>query len=648
MLARRVALLRTLNRIGWRRVFLVARHRRRKRSGFYETACPLKDWPADPVPLRTPFKVPQAFDQTPLEDAERIVSGELRYFSWKWLPRPSNWHVNPLTGHESPAMHWSRMGEFDAAHGDVKWTWEASRLDWASTLARAYAATQQARYAEAFSTLLEGWRTQNPPNLGVNWFCAQECSLRMMALLHAAAAFGPTPAIAGTVQALAERIEPTIGYGVGQHNNHGISEAAALFLAGVCLPDHPRSEVWRDSGHALLSSLICEQFANDGSYVQHSFIYHRVAMRCALLAFLAAREFGHRFPHEVEARVLNGARFLRSLMANPDTGRLPNYGANDGANPLSLSSTDYLDFRPIVQLAYALLPGERAFPPGHWDEELGWFGIEPQKLAEAPREPEAAVRADDGGYYALRGGRLYAFIRVPKYTDGRPSQADALHLDVWLDGQPAAIDSGTYSYNDSEGWWKHFRGTEAHNTVVVDGNDQMPTASRFLFTDWTKTEVHFGRLDTPDADGTAMREYSTPYGTTFVADGPSVCGVSYAYRQSGLGVIHERIVSLGLELVTVTDNLHCRVPRTIAVRWHLAGSWVPTDRGAKRASDGLQITILRGMGEPLTVALENPGPPQGTASEHYGELTPITLVTATFVGNGHESVSTTFGGQWAR
>ena len=45
---------------------------------------------------------------------------------------------------------------------------------------------------------------------------------------------------------------------------------------------------------------------------------------------------------------------------NLDTGDGPNVGANDGARLIQLTNTKYRDFRPTVQLSYALFFNERA------------------------------------------------------------------------------------------------------------------------------------------------------------------------------------------------------------------------------------------------------------------------------------------------
>jgi asparagine synthase (glutamine-hydrolysing) len=78
-------------------------------------------------------------------------------------------------------------------------------------------------------------------------------------------------------------------------------------------------------------------------------------------------------------------------------------------------------------------------------------------------------------------------IRAGRYSR-RPVQADQLHVDLWWRGLNLARDAGTYLYNGEPPWNNGFSGTAVHNTVTIDGRDQMRRASRFLWIDWSQAE----------------------------------------------------------------------------------------------------------------------------------------------------------------
>jgi uncharacterized heparinase superfamily protein len=58
---------------------------------------------------------------------------------------------------------------------------------------------------------------------------------------------------------------------------------------------------------------------------------------------------------------------------------------------------------------------------------------------------------------------------APFYNHGH---ADALSITLAVGGQSILVDPGTYRYNGEPQFRKYFKGTRAHNTVTVDGQDQ--------------------------------------------------------------------------------------------------------------------------------------------------------------------------------
>jgi len=104
----------------------------------------------------------------------------------------------------------------------------------------------------------------------------------------------------------------------------------------------------------------------------------------------------------------------------------------------------------------------------------------------APKQTN--FQADDGGYYTLRSDNDMVFIRCASFRD-RPSQADMLHVDLWHNGINIATDAGTYSYNAKAPWNNPLASTRYHNTVTVDGLDQMERAGKFLWLPWLNGEM---------------------------------------------------------------------------------------------------------------------------------------------------------------
>lgn len=419
-----------------------------------------------------------------------------RYFSYWSCAVASgspDWHSNPLTGTRvaEPERDWWLIPDFDPAVGDIKPIWEASRFDWVLAFAQR-ARAGDAVALERLNAWLADWCVKNAPYKGPNWKCGQEASIRVMHLAMAAVLLGqanlPSAGLLGLVRLHLRRIEPTLGYAIAQDNNHGTSEAAALFIGGSWLVSQGISEGkrWQRLGRKWLENRAARLVGEDGSFSQYSLNYHRVMLDTFCMVEVWRQRLAlPRFSARWYERTLAATQWLQA-MVNAENGDGPNLGANDGARLLQLTDTDYRDFRPSVQLAMALFANARAYTAeGPWNRPLRWLGIElPQTLAEQP----ASQLFDDGGFAVLRRGPAMAMLRYPRFRF-RPSQADALHLDLWLGGRNLLRDAGTYSYNTEAQWLNYFPGTASHNTVQFDDRDQMPRLSRFLFGDWLKTST---------------------------------------------------------------------------------------------------------------------------------------------------------------
>ena len=430
------------------------------------------------------------------EQADRALSGEWPFFSNHWLRLgfPPNWHCNVLDATCVADRHWSEI-DIEAIH-DVKFVWEPSRFSVVYLLARAYAGTRDERYPESFWKLIQDWGDKNPPNQGVNWVSGQEVALRVMAWCFGLRAFLNSPSstprrianLLHMIEVHGNRIAGFIGYALSQKNNHGIGEAVGLFTIGTLFPEFDRAKEWRNIGRRLLELQVVKQVYEDGSYIQHSFNYQRVFIDYVVWALRLAELNNNPFSKENYEILGKAAQFMLRF-CDLATGRMPNYGSNDGGLVLPLSSCDFLDYRPSLQAAYYLVHREFYFQKGEWNEHSDWlFGAPSIQFpnSENPRStPELRNTGPESGYAKLTGRESYAMVRAARYVD-RPSQADQLHMDLWWRGENIACDAGTFLYNGPSPWTNALAGTGVHNTITVGNRDQMTRAGRFLWVDWAQ------------------------------------------------------------------------------------------------------------------------------------------------------------------
>jgi len=579
---------------------------------------PLDAHPAEVADAMRP-SIPEARLAELGEVADRAQRGIVRCFG-RWdadYGDPIDWHLNPRTGARWPAgQHWSRALRNEATAGDVKYTWEVGRFPQAFHLARAasFFPERRTELAASLAAQLDGFIAANPFRLGVHWSSGQEIVFRAFAWLFAFSVFGAEleHARPGITERVSLHLFRSMSHVVAHrayaekavHNNHLISEAVGG-LIGACLwPGAHEAPGWKRDALAILDAEACAQFYADGGYLQQSHTYERVALQTYLWATALLRQFGEPVPPSWLSAMARGLDFLLAHQ-NPADGRLPNYGANDGALPLPLTTCDYGDFRPVLQAVSIATRGERLYPPGPWDE-LGVWLFGPPSLDLPLRAP--ALRSTSfkaSGHHVLRGrdpGSFAAF-RCGTLRD-RFSQIDMLHLDVWWRGLNVLVDGGSYQYNAADLWHAYFMRTASHNTVAIDGLDQMLHHRRFKSLYWTPATL--GRFE--DAPDWTLAE-----------------GEHTGYRRHPSGCVHRRTVLFAKDdLWVVVDRIEGQGAHHVRLHW-LAGDFphaYDDGRLALATAEGpFSIAVLDAQGAPLRgdVSSGQSDPPRGWQSRYYGE-----------------------------
>lgn len=483
---------------------------------------------------------------------------------------PPDWFLNPFTGQRATNadVEWWHILDFDPRTGDIKAVWEWSRFDWVVNMAQQAAAGDRAAL-DRVDAWLRDWSTANPRYLGHNWKCAQEASIRVIHLAVAARMLDglkePSAALRELLAAHLRRIQPTVSYARAQDNNHGTSEAAALFIGGAWLGPSadPAANRWETVGRRLLEDRVARLIRPDGSFSQYSVNYHRLVLDTLSLAELFRRSFARpRFSARFYARAEAATRWLYA-MVDESTGDAPNYGANDGASLLSLTDAGVRDFRPSVALAAALFGGGVPWSSvGPWNEHLAWLDVPPTMASLAPVR-SALFR--DGGQVVLNHEGARVVLLVPHYRF-RPSHCDALHLDLWVAGQPLLRDGGSFSYAALPEAQDEFVGARGHNTVQIDDREQMQRLGRFMLGPWLRD----GRI-------------------SVIEDAKDGLCVAATYADS-TGATHDRRVELGRGELVVEDRVQ-QVRSRAVLRWRLApAEWVQDGASVRSALYSIRVT----------------------------------------------------------
>ncbi len=550
---------------------------------------------------------------TLLAEAEEVLNGQVRLFGG--APRK-------LDFGESFTQHWTDFHDRLPDGSDIKQIWEAGRFGWATTLARAYWMTKDERYAEGFWARFEEFVASNPSNLGPHWSSAQEVALRTIswAFCYSLLASAPSStqarrqALAHSLSQHAERIPPTLDYALAQNNNHLLSEAAGLYTVGSMLPAHPQASTWRQLGMDLFNLGIRRQIHDDGAYAQHSANYHRLMLQLGLWMGVVAEANNEQLARPTIDRLGMATGWLARLL-DVESGHAANLGPNDGAYILPLSVQGFEDHRPVLQAASAAFSDRRLLPNGAWDEMGLWLGIHAMKAQATAGS--APLRLD--------GQSSWAYLRAAEFHE-RPGHADQLHLDLWWRSHNIAMDAGIYLYNAPAPWNNALASTRVHNTLTINGRDQMQRAGRFL---WLRR-----------ANGRGW------------AEGDKLIAEHDGYRS--LGLTHRREVETQGSTWIVRDRVFGG-STIVAARLH----WLLPDWAWKLDGNTLRLAALEGeihvrfeAEQPIAFSLVRAGeallgsaasdPVLGWVSHTYAEKQPALSLIADITGEPPLTIMTTW------
>ncbi|RZK13780.1 MAG: alginate lyase family protein, partial [Flavobacterium sp.] len=395
--------------------------------------------------------------------------------------------------------HWTEIETLDPDAGDIKYVWEKSRFSFLYTIIRYDYHFKQDQSEFALSEIIS-WIDSNPLNMGPNYTCSQELSIRMLNWIFALYYYKNSPnlteerfeKILTSIYGQAQHVDKNLNFSLNTvRNNHAITECLLLFTVGIVFPFFEESKNWKDKGKHHLEQEGFYQIYDDGSYLQFSMNYERVVIQLYTWALYLGKVNKESFSTGLKERLNRAITFMNQCQ-DEFTGRLPNYGANDGALFFPLNSCSFRNYKPQLNALYYFLSGRSLYGAGTWDEDMFWFS---GKINGERLPINRKTRSfETGGYHLLRDPEKFSFIRCGNHSD-RPSQADNLHLDIWLKGVNILRDCGSYRYNTTPEDAKFFMGTSSHNTVMIDEYDQMEKGGRFLWYYWTqaiesKVETH--------------------------------------------------------------------------------------------------------------------------------------------------------------
>jgi uncharacterized heparinase superfamily protein len=369
---------------------------------------------------------------------------------------------------------------------DVKVPWELSRFHQVWWLGKAYWLTRNERYAEKFRELVEDWMHHNPVGRGVHWHTAMEVAIRACNWSAGYYFFCEAKSISpefwlkflNSLHAHGVFIRNHLEY-AWRNGNHLLSGLVGLIFLGIVFRDTREGRAWLEHGVRALSEEMETQVYPDGVNYEKSISYHRLVLELFSTATILCQRNGIRFEesymHRLERMVEFVQRYTRTdgsvpLVGDADDGRLFRYCMNDDLN----------DHRHVLSVGAVLFErSDFKHAAGRFSQDALWlFGGEGFERHQLLRGETAAVGSrgfPDGGFYIARGNNTHLFIDagdIGMGGRGGHGHNDTLSFEFWVNGAPLIVDSGTYAYMFDVKARQEFRSTRAHNTVMVNSNEQ--------------------------------------------------------------------------------------------------------------------------------------------------------------------------------
>ena len=348
-------------------------------------------------------------------DRDEILNGTVTLLHESGTPGGHNW-ANP-----------------DKSH---LWNFNLQYLEFLIPLAAAYWETGEQKYYEKFRDYCLRWMDDNQDGTGDGWH-PYTISLRLTNLWICMDGFGE---IFRKDEEFAQKLGDSM-YAQYLHlqkklelhllGNHYLENLKAVMLGALYFKE---PGVYDDYKSRLREELE-EQILPDGMHYERSPMYHKIVLEDLMRAARGVEKADRLFYEELGKKIKKMADVMYSL----EDGM--------GQTPLFNDSGDNVA-RSMVSLLAALR------------EE---FGITPDYKASFP----------DAGYYCLRSGDVKVLLDAgaiaPDYMPGH-GHCDGLSFELSRQGHPVFVNSGTGMYQGA--LRGYFRSTAAHNTVMIDGEEQ--------------------------------------------------------------------------------------------------------------------------------------------------------------------------------
>ena len=350
-------------------------------------------------------------------DTEEILEGRVKLLYEEGIPGGRDWHV---------------------AERSHLWNFNLHYMEFLIPLAAAYKEENDIRYYECFKEYCLRWILDNENGRGDGWH-PYTISLRLTNLWICISALGETflkdqpfcKMLNGSMYAqylhLQKRLERHL------LGNHYFENLKTVLLGALYFQEERTYRKYK----RLFTNEVREQILPDGMHYERSLMYHKIILEDIMRVAKSVYEKDGELYQKLCVTMQKMTDAVWSLEQGMGRTLLFNDAGDNVARPLDC-------LLKSLKKEFGICPGvdaKKVFP------DAGYYCLE-----------------EEGIKSVMDAGKI-----APDYMPGH-SHCDGLSFELSWHGRPVFVNSGTGQYQGR--LRSYFRSTAAHNTIVVDGEEQ--------------------------------------------------------------------------------------------------------------------------------------------------------------------------------
>lgn len=359
---------------------------------------------------------------------------------------------------------------------DNEFKYQLHRHQWMVPQAKTYRVTQNESYVKSWIEVYSNWMANYPcpdgitPNDYYPWIglqVAERVTSQIELMTYYMYSSNFTPAwLSIFLSQFSDEVE-NIRKNYYADSNILVTQAYAVAMAGVLLPEFKNASTWLEEGANKLNTQVQEQFNEDGVHYELDPSYHIGAISDFYNIYEVAQKNNkaNKFPANYMESLRKATEFIMDI-TYPDY-TMDNF--NDTRSARLSKSVLIKNFKRYVEM----------FPD---NENMKWMATEGNE-GEKPTYLTKAYKYS--GYYILRNGWDAGSTMLILKNNYNPDdkwhcQPDNGTFSLYRNGRNFFPDSGVFAYSGNEAKRNEFRQTKWHNTMTIYANNITTTEGRFL------------------------------------------------------------------------------------------------------------------------------------------------------------------------